>query len=168
MFSSGFDPVAGPKAAVLILGTLPGQVSLQHQQYYAQPRNHFWRVMGELLGFDPQLPYAARIQHLKDSGVALWDVCAAAHRPGSLDSSIAARSVVVNPFDAFFSAHSELKLVCFNGAKAAALFKRHVLPTLTNDPHTYVTLPSTSPAHAAMSFDMKVEKWSVIRDTLDQ
>jgi double-stranded uracil-DNA glycosylase len=80
MFSSGFDPVAGPKTSVLILGTLPGQVSLQNQQYYAQPRNQFWKVMGQLLGFDPQLPYAARIQHLKDRGVALWDVCAAAQR----------------------------------------------------------------------------------------
>jgi double-stranded uracil-DNA glycosylase len=168
MFSSGFDPVAGPKTSVLILGTLPGQVSLQNQQYYAQPRNQFWKVMGQLLGFDPQLPYAARIQHLKDRGVALWDVCAAAHRPGSLDSSIAARSVLVNPFDAFFRTHSELKLVCFNGAKAAALFKRDVLPTLTTDRHTYVTLPSTSPAHAAMSFDKKLAEWSVILGALEE
>lgn len=167
MITSGFDPVAGPRAKVLILGTLPGQVSLQLQQYYAQPRNQFWKIMGEMLGLDPDLPYATRVQHLTDRGVALWDVCAAAHRPGSLDSSIAGRSVVVDYFDVFFRAHPDLVLVCFNGAKAAALFNRHVLPTLTTDRHTYVTLPSTSPAHAAMAFDKKVAEWSAIRGALN-
>jgi double-stranded uracil-DNA glycosylase len=159
MLSTGFAPVADHSSKVLVLGTLPGQVSLQQQEYYAQPRNAFWRLMGELVGAYPSLPYAERLQRLQDRRIALWDVCAAASRPGSLDASISSQSVVANPFADFFADHPAIRLVCFNGAKAAALYRRHVLP-ITGI--SYITLPSTSPAHAAMSFEKKLELWSVI------
>lgn len=167
MLSTGLEPVAGSQTKVLILGTLPGQVSLHQQQYYAQPRNQFWKIMGQLLEFDSRLPYARRVQHLKDRGIALWDVCAGAHRPGSLDVSIEGHTVVPNALGEFFRAHPGLRLVCFNGAKAAALFDRHVRPSLTTTGHRFVTLPSTSGAHAAMPFEKKLVEWSVIRRALD-
>jgi hypoxanthine-DNA glycosylase len=163
MHSSGFPPVAHADATVLILGTLPGQISLQVQQYYAQPKNVFWKVMGELVGAHPGLPYQERLQRLIEHGIALWDVCAAATRPGSLDACIDTGTVVANQFDQFFGDHPGLVLVCFNGATAETLYRRHVLPNLPEQYGiTYVGLPSTSPAHAAMSFAEKLAKWSVI------
>jgi double-stranded uracil-DNA glycosylase len=159
MHSTGFQHVADSRAKVLILGTLPGQVSLLHQQYYAQPQNQFWRIMGEFVGAHPSLPYADRLQRLQDHGIALWDVCAAAHRPGSLDASITGVSVVPNAFAEFFCAYPTILSVFFNGQKAEALYRRHVLPTAGI---TYTTLPSTSPAHAAMPFERKLEAWSWI------
>jgi hypothetical protein len=97
MFSSDFDPVANLKVKVLILGTLPGQVSLEKQQYYAQPRNQLWKGHGTVAGFHPTSPAAVLGANPAPQGsrCGLWDVCAAAHRPGSLDSSIATRSVLV-------------------------------------------------------------------------
>jgi len=92
--------------------------------------------------------------------VALWDVCAAATRPGSLDLSIQRGSEVPNDFAAFLAAHPHIKLICFNGAKAAALFREHVKPSVSVE---CIDLPSTSPAHAAMSFEEKVKRWDVIR-----
>jgi double-stranded uracil-DNA glycosylase len=157
--SSGFPPVADFRATKLILGTLPGQVSLLRQEYYAQPRNQFWKIMGELVGAHPDLRYAERLRRVQSHGIALWDVCAAADRPGSLDASIAAQSVVPNPLADFFADHPAIRLVCFNGAKAAVLYRRHV-PPITGI--TYITLPSTSPAHAAMPYEKKLELWSVI------
>jgi len=163
MRSDGLAPVAQPDAKVLILGTLPGQVSLQMRQYYAQPRNLFWKIMGELVDARPELPYAERLQRLAARGIALWDVCADARRPGSLDASIDADTVVANPFNQFFSDHPDIVLVCFNGATAEKLYRRHVLPNLpAQHGITYLGLPSTSPAHAAMSFAEKLAKWSVI------
>jgi G:T/U-mismatch repair DNA glycosylase len=59
---------------------LPGAASLAARQYYAQPHNAFWRIMGELFGAGPDVPYAARADRLRASGIALWDVCREAVR----------------------------------------------------------------------------------------
>jgi hypoxanthine-DNA glycosylase len=150
-------------ARVLILGTLPGAVSLARGEYYAQPRNAFWSIMGELVGATPTLPYADRLQRLLDRRVALWDVCAVAMRRGSADTAI--RSAQPNDFAEFFRSHSSIELICFNGATASGLFQRLVLPTMKAPASgvRQVVLPSTSPAHAAMSIQKKLETW---RDAL--
>nr|AIA16749.1 DNA-deoxyinosine glycosylase [uncultured bacterium] len=164
MDASGFEPVAASTAQVLVLGTLPGQESLRRGEYYAHPRNSFWRVIEALFGIPAGSPYAERARKLSDAGVALWDVCAAAHRPGSLDASIRHDSVVPNDFAAFLGIHPEIKLICFNGAKAAALFRKHVR---LSGAIRCIDLPSTSPAHAAMPFPDKVGRWSVIREACE-
>lgn len=166
MRTEGFAPIAGPDARVLILGTLPGQASLAKNEYYGQPRNAFWPIMGDLFGARPELPYAQRRRCMVAAGLALWDVCAAAHRPGSLDASIARASVVANDFENFLDAHRSLKLICFNGAKAELLYRRLVLPRLPADPPLrHETLPSTSPAHASMPYAEKLRRWSLaLRD----
>ena len=128
--STGFAPVARADARVLVLGSLPGQMSLARQQYYAQPRNAFWKITGELFGFEPSLDYDARLRALVAQRVALWDTCAAAVRPGSLDARILRSSVVPNDFAPFLQAHPQIRRLCFNGATSAALFERLVLPTL--------------------------------------
>lgn len=157
--SKGFPPVAGANARVLILGSLPGQVSLARVQYYAQPRNAFWPIMGRLFGAAPEQPYEERLARLVAQGVALWDVCAEGRRPGSLDQKIDPSSVAPNDFAAFLAAHPHIRLICFNGSTAAALFRRKVAPTLPALLPRTVLLPSTSPAHAAMPFERKLEIW---------
>ena len=96
MRSDGLAAVSRPDVRILVLGTLPGQRSLACGEYYARPRNQFWRIACEVLGAPIDLPYEAGLQLLLDRGIALWDVCAAAQRPGSLDSSIDAASVVAS------------------------------------------------------------------------
>ncbi len=129
-------------------------MSLEKQQYYAQPHNAFWKIMGRLFGAAPELPYDRRLEVLRAHRVAVWDVLAAGERSGSLDSAIVASSIVVNDFGAFFGAHGEIRLVCFNGNKAAELYRRRVLPGLTPAIAALETqlLPSTSPAHASRTF----------------
>jgi len=158
----GFPPIESPRARVLILGSLPGQLSLQQRQYYAQPRNAFWRIMGTLFGAGPELNYAERIEQLTRSNVAVWDVCACAQRPGSLDSAIVSATAQPNEFAEFFREHGALQLVAFNGAKAAQLYARKVSPSLTAELRGIrtITLPSTSPAHAALSYERKLAEWS--------
>jgi hypoxanthine-DNA glycosylase len=164
MHSNGFPPIADAQARILILGSLPGQVSLRMQQYYAQPHNAFWKIMGRLFGAGPELPYDERARRLLGQGIALWDVCAAAERQGSLDAAIVHASVVPNDFAAFIESHPHIGLICFNGGKAAELYRRLVLPGLPASlrPLDYQTLPSTSPAHAAMSFDQKLARWTAV------
>jgi hypoxanthine-DNA glycosylase len=161
MHSRGFPPIARADARLLILGSLPGAESLRQRRYYAQPRNHFWRVMGEICGAGPELPYEERALRLQDLGIALWDVCASAYREGSLDSAIDPETIEVNDFASFYAAHPRIARVCNNGTTSFELYRRRVLPTLASPWRDLpqVRLPSTSPAHAAMSYEQKLARW---------
>jgi double-stranded uracil-DNA glycosylase len=162
----GFDPVAGADARVLILGTLPGKLSLERGEYYAHPRNTFWRIMGELVGASPDLPYRDRVLRLQEAAIALWDVCATGRRSGSLDMKIENSTVVSNNFNEFFASHPHIQLICFNGSKANHFYRTKVLPSLAPPVReiSWKQLPSTSPAHAAVPFQRKLSLWRVILD----
>src|SRR3954462_11166774 len=93
-----FPPIARRDAHTLILGSLPGQRSLQMQQYYAHPQNAFWKLMAAIFETDGTAPYPRRVRVLRQNHIAVWDVVAAAERPGSLDSSIVHASALANDF----------------------------------------------------------------------
>jgi TDG/mug DNA glycosylase family protein len=157
-----FEPIAGRNAVVLILGSMPGQESLKAGRYYAHPRNQFWRIMGMLLGFEPDAPYDDRVAALRGAGLALWDVMHSCRRIGSLDAKIEPDSITANDFGTFFQNHPDIRWVFFNGAKAEAAYRQHVTPTVSTLPITYERLPSTSPAHAAKSLAEKLEAWRAV------
>ncbi len=163
--SQGFPPVSRADARVLILGSMPGKASIEAAEYYAFPRNVFWKTMGELFDAGPELDYPSRLQKLLSHQVALWDVISSCHRPGSLDSAIAKDGMVTNDFNGFFAHHPHISHVYFNGQTAASLFSKKVQPGLTRE-FVYHTLPSTSPAHAARSYTAKLKAWSVIKSGL--
>ena len=154
----GLAPVYQTTAKILILGSMPGAASLAQQQYYAHPRNAFWPLMAQLAGFSSTLPYQEKVTALNASGIALWDVIASCQRKGSLDSAI--REEQANDFAGFFASQSDIVAIAFNGAKAWHSFKRYVLPLpiLPAGIHL-LTLPSTSPAHASLSFKEKLAQW---------
>ena len=160
-----FPPIADRSAETLILGSMPGEASLTAGQYYAHPQNAFWRIMGALLGFDPALPYAARVRALKKAHIAVWDVLHSCTRPGSLDSSIDHETLEANDFAVFFRGHSRIRRVFFNGSTAETCFKRHVIKDLVLGRVSFTRLPSTSPAHAARSFEDKLRAWRVVAPT---
>ena len=164
---TGFDYCAETDARILILGSMPSRKSLADQQYYAHPRNAFWPIMGALFDFDAALPYQARLQRLKQRRIALWDVAHRCIRPGSLDADM--RDVEPNDFRAFFAAHPGIRHIFFNGRKAESLFTRLVRPQLAAAQQALPRrlLPSTSPAHAALSFDEKLAAWRVLKTTLE-
>ena len=162
--SAGFAPIGDRRARVLILGSLPGRVSLARGEYYAQARNAFWPIMGELFGAGPDLPYPRRARRLAERRVAVWDVCASARRRGSLDSSIERDSVVANDFGAFFAAHGRIDAIFLNGATAYAFYERLVLPRLEPRLRALerVRLPSTSPANASIPYARKLAAWRAV------
>ncbi|CAB3726535.1 hypothetical protein LMG3458_04450 [Achromobacter deleyi] len=156
----GFAPVAAADARILVLGSMPGIASLKQARYYAHPRNAFWPIAGAVLGFDPSQDYPERLAALQRARIALWDVLQACERPGSLDAAIRPDTLVANDFAVFLAEHPHVVRICFNGGKAAALYRRHVLPGLdAGRSLQYVDLPSTSPAHAAARFDEKLAAW---------
>jgi len=168
VINRSFDNVATSDALILILGSMPGVASLKAHQYYAHPRNLFWEIMGELIDFDPTLPYPERLEQLQSNRIALWDVAHQCERPGSLDSNINSQSVIANDFNALFQSSPQIGAIFFNGQKAAQLYRQLVIPVL---PAKYqllprLTLPSTSPAHASLSQADKLKQWSQVVETL--
>ena len=164
MTISCFEPIADRRSQILILGSMPGVRSLQRQQYYAHQRNTFWPVMSALLGVDFGDDFSVKKQCLLEHGIALWDVLQNCSRPGSLDSRIDMETIQVNDFAGFFEQSPAVKAVFFNGAKAEAVYKKQVLINLPEPWRNihYQRLPSTSPAHAALSFEDKLAQWRSI------
>ncbi len=141
---------------------MPGRASLAAGEYYAHPRNAFWRIAGELLAFDPSAPYRARVRALKAARIAVWDVLHSCVRRGSLDTMIENDTEIANDFQAFFRAHGKITHVFFNGAKAEASFGRHVSGRTGAVAFRYSRLPSTSPANASISHARKLRAWRAI------
>jgi hypoxanthine-DNA glycosylase len=157
-----FAPVADANARVLVLGSMPGKASLAACEYYAHPRNQFWPIMCELTGAGPELAYAERTHALRHAGIALWDVLKSCQRASSLDSDIERDSLIANDFAAFFAGHPRIERVYFNGTTAESCYRRLVCPLVADIPLAYTRLPSTSPAHAGMSFIRKLAAWRCI------
>lgn len=152
-----FPSLSNPNAKVLLLGTMPGAKSLAMNEYYGHPQNLFWKLVAAV--FKEPLPtdYQQKEEMLLRNNIAVWDVLQACERKGSLDSAI--MKEVANDFTLFLLQHPNIKLIAFNGQKAAAFFKKHVG---LSDNYAFVTLPSTSPANAGKNFEQKLSEWSII------
>lgn len=157
-----FPPIADARARVLILGTMPGKESLRAAQYYAHPRNAFWKIMGDLVGAGLDLAYDVRVQKLKAAKIAVWDVLASCTRESSLDSDIDADTMIVNDFDVFYHAHPAITDIFFNGAIAEKFYRLHVEARHQHRALNYLRLPSTSPAYAGMRYAQKLEAWTAV------
>ena len=149
---------------MLVLGTLPSRKSIEQNQYYGHPQNAFWRIMGVLFGAGLELPYEQRVDILIRNHVAVWDVLAASVRPGSMDADIDRNRSVPNDFESFFDAQPDIEQVFFNGKTAEQLFTKLVAPVVENGSNrrNYQAMPSTSPAHASLNFEQKLELWRAI------
>ncbi len=159
-----FPPIAASDARVLLLGSMPGKRSLDMGQYYAHPQNTFWPIMGHLFTFDPCEPYPVRVAALTAAGIAVWDVMKYCSRKSSLDADIIDSSIVPNDFQLFLDHHVGIKRIFFNGLTAEKTFLMHVKPTMNQILQGIPCrrLPSTSPAHASLSFTDKMKAWSIV------
>ena len=159
---SGFAPLVDPRTRLLVLGSLPGEASLAAGQYYANPRNQFWALIGAVIGCNdlPGLPYDQRVDVLAGHGIGLWDVFISAARAGSLDSAI--KEAAAAPLADLAQRLPALQAIAFNG-KLAAQAGRNALGSA---PVALVDLPSSSPAHAAIRFAAKLERWSALKQFL--
>ncbi|HEV3431438.1 MAG TPA: DNA-deoxyinosine glycosylase [Paraburkholderia sp.] len=164
-FKRCFPPVVDARTRVLILGSLPGEASLAHQQYYAHKQNKFWHLVGEVIGVDlPTLDYEARLQALRDHRVGLWDVVAQARREGSLDGNI--RDHAGNDLVALIEGLPALEAIAFNGGTAARIGER--ILGVHAQRFRLLMLPSSSPAYASMNFAAKLVAWRALGDMVGE
>lgn len=152
-----FDPISDSETIVLILGTMPGDKSLELQEYYGNTGNRFWKIISTITNNELPLNYTDKKKLLLKTKIGVWDVVHEADRKGSLDSEI--KNEVPNDLNDFITKHKNLKVIGFNGTKSATLFdkyferKKHI---------KYILLPSTSQANTGIDFDHSCEIWRQI------
>ncbi|WP_066733355.1 DNA-deoxyinosine glycosylase [Cupriavidus sp. D384] len=157
-----FPPVVDPHTRVLVLGSLPGEVSLAQAQYYAHKQNRFWHLMSDVLDVDlVGLDYDSRLATLRRHRVGLWDVVAEARREGSLDSSI--RDHQGNDLIGLIATLPQLRAIAFNGGTAAKIGEKALAGHC--DPHAIVKLPSSSPAYT-LAYAEKLIAWQALCEWL--
>jgi TDG/mug DNA glycosylase family protein len=154
-----FPPVSRADTRLLVLGSLPGAVSLARGQYYAHPQNQFWRLMGAVIGRDlVSLDYEARLAALLEAHVGLWDTVAAATRKGSLDADI--RLHAASDLADLVATLPRLRAAAFNGGTSARIGRAQLGGS---EGIALVDLPSSSPAYASVPFERKLETWLRLR-----
>lgn len=161
-------PVLPSKPQVLILGSVPSEISIKVQQYYGNPRNHFWRIMFHLFGKgDVPYSYAEKLKLLHRHHIALWDSIASCKRKGSLDHTITEE--IPNAIPELLKKHPTIRVVGCNGTKSHQVFRK-TFGKMDLGEVQVIKLPSTSPipGRYTKNFEGKLEAWQVILGYLDE
>ena len=153
MTKYSFPPLINSSAKILILGSLPGEESLKQAQYYAHPRNAFWKIMFTVFNESYSEDYSIKCELLLKNHIALWDTVHSGSREGSLDSDI--KNEIPNDIEGLLNEYQSISTILLNGKKAEAMYRRY----FNQVPVHTVTLPSTSPANARLNFEDKLNVW---------
>lgn len=154
---TSFDPISNAETEVLILGTMPGDKSIELDEYYGHPRNRFWKIISSITNNDLPQTYAEKKALLFKTKIGIWDVAHKANRKGSLDSAI--ENEEPNDLNNFISKHKNLKVIGFNGKKSEVLFDKYFD---RKSGIRFISLPSTSPANTGIDFDNICNQWRQI------
>ena len=162
--NAALAPQMGASCRILVLGSMPGTASLRAAEYYAHPRNLFWDCIETAFQIDRKAPYQTRLAALHKVNVGLWDVLATCSREASSDATI--RDAQCNDFAQLLQNWPDIKKICLNGRAAADHWRRLIKPSFANASATkalnaveIISLPSTSPANAAMARAAKIAAW---------
>lgn len=168
MYSQSFAPLCTTQVKLFVLGSMPGVASLKAQQYYAHPRNLFWPLMCDFFNWKNIDSYEDKVNALMAEGIGLWDVMSDCYRRGSLDQNIKKSTVQINDFIRLMEQYPTIETFLLNGKTAAQLFQQKVIKAnKLTQPICSISLPSTSPANASMSYLSKKQLWhQALKDAL--
>ncbi len=159
-------PIIYDNSSVLILGSMPSKISLEKQQYYANPRNQFWKLIYSIFDEELDQQYEKKIDFLRSKRIAIWDVIKECPREGSLDSTI--KDEQPNDFNDLLKQYPNIRLIVFNGGLAEKSFWSKVhLGDGVDDRVKFIRVPSSSPANA-IKFEKKKVEWKAIKSYIDE
>ena len=152
--SHSFPPLIYESVKILILGSLPGKKSIELKEYYGHPRNRMWKILCAINNCELPTDYESKKTFLKKNKIGLWDVASSAERRGSLDSNI--KKEIPNDVESLLLDFSSIKVIGFNGKKSESMYNKFFK---LNKSIKYVSLPSSSPANMAISFENICIRW---------
>ncbi len=150
------EPICGPDARVLILGTMPSPRSREEGFYYAHPRNRFWPALALLFGEAPPVGNDARRDFALAHRIALWDVLQSCAIEGASDSSI--RNPVPNDIRPLLE-KAPIRAVFTTGGTAFRLYRKLVEPVCGR---AALLLPSPSAANCRLPLEALAEAYRPI------
>lgn len=145
-------PFYNKDSKVLILGSLPSEISRKEKFYYANPQNRFWQVLEKI--FEEKI--IDKKSFLKKKKIAMWDVINSCDIESSSDASIS--NVVVNDLNLILQ-NANIKIIFVTGNTAYKYFKKFYKDL--NIPA--IKLPSPSSANARFSLDDLTKFYDSIR-----
>lgn len=154
-------PIYDKNSRILILGSFPSVKSREEKFFYAHPQNRFWKVLSAVVCDALPKNTDEKRSFLIRHRIALWDVIASCDIDGSADSTI--RGVTVNDIARIVN-ESDIAQIFVNGKTAEKYYNKYIKPDIAEDA---VCLPSTSPANAAWNLERLIEKWSVIKNYIE-
>ena len=157
MIAHPIPPLYNEASRVLILGSFPSVKSRETAFFYGHPQNRFWRTVAAIFGEEVPSTVDEKRALLLKKGIALWDVIASCDIKGSSDSSI--KNVIANDLTPILE-KADIRAIFVNGKTAERYYKRYIEPKIGI---SAICLPSTSPANAALSQEMLMREWSVIK-----
>lgn len=161
----GLSPLSCPKPRILILGSLPSDESIKRQEYYGNRKNLFWKVIAEVYGENVPETYEEKKNLLSLHSIALWDVCAAAEREGSLDANI--KDTEFNDIAGFLAKNPTIQIVVLNGGKAASEYRRYIKKNKAGylgREEYFFTSTSALSVSAGWPLERIIEQWKAIRE----
>lgn len=157
MKKSGFPPIIDQNTEILILGSLPSDMSILMGEYYANPKNQFWRIIFAIFNSnEPLYKYNEKVTLLLKNKIGLWDVLTEGDRIGSLDSNI--QREVLNDFSGLFTAYTNIRKLAFNGDKAFQSFLKMKAGLPQKE---LVLLTSSSSMNTSKSLLLKGKEWEI-------
>ena len=157
---SCFQPIISENSEILILGTIPSVISIEKDEYYGNPRNHFWKIMYSILEVEEETEYSKKVEILLENKIALWDVLSQADRIGSLDSAI--KNERPNDLVSLIEIYPNIKKIIFNGTKSEQLFKRYFKELYSINRCIRVSSSSPTPGKNVKSLDEKKIQWKEV------
>ena len=156
------EPWVGESPYVLILGTLPSDVSIKSQAYYQnKSHNSFYKIMEHLF---PRSEGQSDIDFITSNHIALWDCMKKANRKGNLDANI--KDDIPNDVKRFLQIHPTITTIVLNGGLANIKFHRYFAVSDFSERIKVISLISSSNA-ASKKFEEKLEEWRIIKDIID-
>ena len=139
----GLNPIVFEDSRILIVGSMPSVMSLKEQMYYANKTNRFWKILEEIY------QESDKMELLKVSHIALWDICHSCIRKTSADSEI--KDIEPNDIPNLLNTYKNIEKVICNGRTSYNTMKKY-FPDIET-----VYCPSTSSANAQFSLEQLIE-----------
>ena len=156
------DPWVGESPYILILGTLPSDISIKSQAYYQnKSHNSFYKIMEHLF---QRSEGQSDIDFITSNHIALWDCMKKASREGNLDANI--KDDIPNDVKEFLQIHPTILTIVLNGGLAKKKFYKYFSSSDFSERIKVISLISSSNA-ASKVFEEKLEEWRIIKDIID-